>query len=249
MHVNPYSGTPKTPIRNRRGDIHPPSTLRLLTPEERQQNNRPSRRDLLTSSEPDLAYPSSGPDLTVQHAPTENPDEPSKVIWGSNVSVAESMQNFLDFLRNFKVKYRVQHDRINKVENPTQVSRENEDRTLYRDYLRTMRMTSQTTLNLDVVNLLAYPNTRKLYSQLAKYPQEMVPIMDQVLRECMFEFAQEDHADEQLTGDALQMAHDEVADMGSRVHTVRAFGFEPINMRQLNPTGKSSSLSTRISSR
>jgi DNA replication licensing factor MCM4 len=231
-----------TPIRNRRGDIHPPTGTPLFASRDSQAGKQlPKRRDLALSSEPDLAYPSSGPDLTVQAPPTENPDEPVKVIWGTNVSITESMQHFKDFLRNFKVKYRVHHDQVNNVANPVQVSRGSEDRELYRDYLRTMRLTSQTNLNLDAINLLAYPTTRKLYSQLAKYPQELVPIMDQALKDCMFAFAEEDQADEEQSGDreAAQRTIEDLNDMAARVYMVRPFGYAAINMRQLNPSGES----------
>jgi len=40
-----------------------------------------------------------------------------------------------------------------------------------------------------MANLLAYPPSKKLYIQLTKYPQEVVPAMDQVLKDLMLELA------------------------------------------------------------
>ncbi|KAF8323769.1 MCM-domain-containing protein [Clavulina sp. PMI_390] len=198
-----------------------------------------SRRSNLApvSSEPDLAYPSSGPDLTAQAPPTDNPEEAIKVIWGTNVSILESMAAFTDFLRNFRVKYRIQHDRSRNVHHPAQLDPENGERRLYQGYLRTMRLTSQTSLNLDTTNLAAYPPTKKLYNQLLKYPQELVPIMDHVLKDCMIQLAQDDLDDELARGDeGYTLTQDEVDDMNAHVYMVRPFGFEAVNMRNLNPS-------------
>lgn len=46
-----------------------------------------------------------------------------------------------------------------------------------------MRITSQTNLNLDMRNLESYPPTKKMFGLLINYPHEVVPIMDQVLKE------------------------------------------------------------------
>lgn len=196
------------------------------------------RRNLGTSSEPDLAYPSSGPDLTAQAPPSDNPDEAVKVIWGTNVSILESMSAFSDFLRNFKIKYRIKHDRERNINHPAQLDPENGERLLYRGYLRKMRLTSQTNLNLDVINLEAYPPTRKLFTQLSKYPQELVPIMDQVLKDSMIAFAEEDAQEEIDEAEAFKITQKEIEDMTGQVYMVRPFGFNPINMRDLNPSGK-----------
>jgi DNA replication licensing factor MCM4 len=46
-----------------------------------------------------------------------------------------------------------------------------------------MRMTQQTNLNLDLQDLEAYPPTKKLSRWMRTYPQEVVPMCDQVLKE------------------------------------------------------------------
>ena len=55
-----------------------------------------------------------------------------------------------------------------------------------------MRQTGQTNLNLDMVNLLSYPPCKKLFGQLQKYPQEVIPTMDQILKDLVLEIADED---------------------------------------------------------
>ncbi|KAG6846411.1 hypothetical protein C0991_003489, partial [Blastosporella zonata] len=58
----------------------------------------------------------------------------------------------------------------------------------------------------DMVNLLAYPPSKKLY----KYPQEVVPAMDQVLKDLMLELAEQD----QQTGmEGMKDGEAEIADI------------------------------------
>lgn len=49
--------------------------------------------------------------------------------------------------------------------------------------LRKMRITGQTNLNLDINDLEAFPLTKKLSRWIRTYPQEVVPMCDQVLKE------------------------------------------------------------------
>lgn len=46
-----------------------------------------------------------------------------------------------------------------------------------------MRTSKQTNLNLDLSDLEAYPLTKKLARWFRTYPQEVVPVCDQVLKE------------------------------------------------------------------
>ena len=46
-----------------------------------------------------------------------------------------------------------------------------------------MRLGRQTNLNLDLQDLEAYPPTKKLSRWMRTYPQEVVPMCDQVLKE------------------------------------------------------------------
>jgi DNA replication licensing factor MCM4 len=85
---------------------------------------------------------------------------------------------------------------------------------------------------------LSFPPTRKLYHQLVAYPQEVIPIMDQVLKDVMIELAEEDWEimEEGLERDLVE---EEGRDMAGRVYKVRPFGGEKVvNMRELNPQGE-----------
>jgi len=44
-------------------------------------------------------------------------------------------------------------------------------------------------LNIDARNLKAYPATLKLWHQLQAYPQEIIPLMDQAVKDVMVELA------------------------------------------------------------
>jgi DNA replication licensing factor MCM4 len=96
---------------------------------------------------------------------------------------------------------------------------------LYPEYLRKMRLTGDTGLNLDVVNLLAYPPAEKLWWQLQKYPQEVIPAMDQALKDLMVMLAEEDDERDEV-----------VMGVEQAVYKVRPLGYNAINMRDLNPS-------------
>ena len=161
----------------------------------------------------------------------------TRVVWGTNVSLSESMASFSDFIRSFKVKYRVAFDRERGIAVPAMATPQEGERRLYEDLLRKMRVTGHTNLNLDMANLKAYPSTRKLHSQLIKYPQEIIPVMDQVLKDLMIAVAEEDASNgmEGMVGDE---GEDEINEIQSKVYKIRPWGGDACNMRDLNPTGE-----------
>ncbi|KAF8624729.1 hypothetical protein AX17_007060 [Amanita inopinata Kibby_2008] len=231
----PTSSPTKTP-RNRRGDIH--SSL-SLTPSRRARraNPDPNRMDFdnMNSDATHLDLPqSSAPMLSAPVAPSDEPDE-IRAIWGTTVNLAETMKLFREFLKGFKLKYRVAHDR--DLGRRTRILRTPEEGEvlLYENYLRRMRQTGETNLNLDMANLLSYPLCRKLHGQLVRYPQEVIPAMDQVLKDLMLEIAD---MDQQVGVDGMvgEAGDEEIAEIMGRVYKVRPFGLPPVNMRELNPS-------------
>lgn len=191
-----------------------------------------------------------------------------KFIWGTTIELQPAMNQFRDFLINFKPKYRAAYNRKVREEilaeqdnvgqslgfsmdstsaastipapNPLydNLSREKAEEKLYIRYLTTMRKTTQTNLNLDSLNLLAYPPSKKLYHQLLSYPQEVIPIMDQVLKDVMIELSEDAWA---ALGEGLErdMLMEEANEMQGRIYKVRPFGGEKtVNMRDLNPGGE-----------
>ncbi|EDR10345.1 uncharacterized protein LACBIDRAFT_248146 [Laccaria bicolor S238N-H82] len=176
----------------------------------------------------------AAPNLSAPAAPSDEPDE-IRAIWGTTVNLAETMKLFLNFLKGFKPKYRVSYDRDLGLKTRVFATPEEGEVALYETYLRRMRTTGDTNLNLDVVNLLAYPPTKKLHSQLVKYPQEVVPAMDQVLKDLMLEIAD---MDQQAGVDGMEGADgdEEISDIMGKIYKVRPFGLTTVNMRDLNPT-------------
>jgi DNA replication licensing factor MCM4 len=148
------------------------------------------------------------------------------------------MKIFRDFLKGFKPKYRAAHDRELGLPMRAFATPEEAEVLLYETYLRRMRQTGDTNLNLDMANLLAYPPSKKLHSQLFKYPQEVIPAMDQVLKDLMLEIAD---MDQQAGMEGMEGAEgeEEIAEIMARIYKVRPFGLPSVNMRDLNPSGKS----------
>ncbi|KAG5639766.1 hypothetical protein H0H81_000046 [Sphagnurus paluster] len=228
----------KTP-RNRRGDIH--SSLAItparssIAPRRLDYNTPRGDPNDLNSDASHLDVPlSSAPHLSAPAAPTDEPDE-IRAIWGTTVNLAETMKLFREFLKGFKPKYRVAHDRELGLPTRAFSNPEEGEVVLYETYLRRMRQMGDTNLNLDMVNLLSYPPSRKLRNQLYKYPQEVIPAMDQVLKDLMLETAD---VDQQMGVEGMEGAEGdaEIADIMGRVYKVRPFGLTAVNMRDLNPT-------------
>ena len=147
------------------------------------------------------------------------------------------MKLFRDFFKGFKPKYRISYDRDLGLKTRALSSPQEGEVLLYETYFRRMRQTGETNLNLDVVNLLAYPPSKKLHSQLLKYPQEVIPAMDQVVKDLMLEVAEQDQQDG-LEGMQGVEGDEEVNEIMSRIYKVRPFGLLSANMRTLNPSGK-----------
>ena len=79
---------------------------------------------------------------------------------------------------------------------------------------------------------MAYPPSKRLHSQLLKYPQEVIPAMDQVLKDMMLDIADMDH---QATLEGMQGAEggEEISDIMRKVYKVRPFGLPAVNMRHI----------------
>ncbi|AOA60947.1 Mcm2-7 hexameric complex component [Komagataella phaffii CBS 7435] len=147
-------------------------------------------------------------------------EEPVRVIWGTNVSIDECTNSFRSFLLSFKMKYR-------KILDDSSIEEEDE-RNYYVEKLNQMREMGTSNLNLDVINLLAYSFTKKLYYQLIHYPQEVIPIMDQTIKDCMINLILEDNnGDEQ---------DPEVARIDTTIYKIRPYNLQDNKgMRELNP--------------
>ncbi|KAL0066863.1 MCM DNA helicase complex subunit [Marasmius tenuissimus] len=227
----------------RRGDINPttftPTSGRLREARRRdydaQRSDAPMDSDGAHLDGLDLPASSLGPGQPFSAAP-EPDDEPDEIraIWGTLVNLHDVTRMFRQFLQGFKPKYRVAHER--EQGRPTRAySIDESEELLYETYLRRMRQTGDTNLNLDVVNIYAYPPARKLHSHLIKYPEEVVAIMDMVLKDLMLELAERDQ-EAGLDGMEGAEGDDEIGAIISNNYRARPFGVIPVNMRDLNPT-------------
>lgn len=147
-----------------------------------------------------------------------NDSEPVRVIWGTNVSIQDCTNAFRDFLMLFKMKHRKAADGV---------AVEPEDLELYYvSQLTAMKDLGTTNLNLDAANLLAYPATRKLYYQLINYPQEVIPIMDQTVKDCLV-----------LLFLDLAAVPASIDDIETNIYTIRPYNLNAVRrgMRELNP--------------
>ncbi|KAK0560030.1 MCM DNA helicase complex subunit, partial [Tilletia horrida] len=83
-----------------------------------------------------------------------------------------SMNSFRNFLRGFRIKYPWVFMRKRGQSIPTHFSRADDGEILlYESYIRKMRQTDQTNLNLRITDLEAYPPARKLASLIIKHLQ------------------------------------------------------------------------------
>jgi DNA replication licensing factor MCM4 len=114
----------------------------------------------------------------------------TRVIWGTNISVVDSMASFKHFLYSYAKKYRMWAD--GATEEETRALGGVADEKEYMEMLQTMRKTGIHGLNLDAKNLKAYPATVKLWHQLQAYPQEIIPLMDQAVKDVMVELAEKE---------------------------------------------------------
>lgn len=111
----------------------------------------------------------------------------TRIIWGTNISIQDSMSAFKNFLYNYAKKYRMWADGASEEE--TRAMGAAADEKEYLKMLNDMRQLGVTGLNLDIRNLKAYPSTLKLWHQVQAYPQEIIPIMDQAVKDVMIELA------------------------------------------------------------
>lgn len=212
---------------------------------------------------PHRAHPSSAlgnvPTMSAVSATDDmDDDETANVtsIWGTSIVLQQSMNLFRDFLHGFKPKYRAVYNQTvakaaieaGGVAPPVMplydnLSAAKADTPLYEGYLVQMRQTGQNNLNLDAINVLAYPPSKKLYHQIVNYPQEVIPLMDQVLQDVVVEAAEDEldaararNADGDMSDLELTALENELKAFGGRVFKVRTFGGDrTVNMRDLNP--------------
>ena len=176
-----------------------------------------------------------------QQAPTTDAEgraNDTRRIWGTTVSVGETMYLFREFIHNFKLKYRLVWQKENGlISTIASDDREDGEKLIYVDYLRRMRFTSQLNLNLNINDLEAYPSTKKLATSLKSFPAEVVAMLDQVLKDETIEIAESDKNSGRFGMDG-EDANEILSNLGQNIYKCRPFGVKSANMRSLNPKGE-----------
>ena len=190
----------------------------------------------------------------------------SRIIWGTNISITDTMSTFKEFLLSYQKKYRMWADGASEEQTSDPASGGNDRE--YVEMLHNMRHLGVTGFNLDVRNLKAFPSTIKLWHQLQAYPHEIIPLMDQSIKDVMVDQAEEEmtrlRVEQQqnrqnrdpIRSDSSMLVvpgsevnrsagdipiPDLVQDVETRIYKVKPFGLDKsINMRELNPNGRSS---------
>jgi DNA replication licensing factor MCM4 len=114
-------------------------------------------------------------------------------IWGTNVSINDTLATFKDFLRNYTKKYRMWADGMSEEETNADEDSQTKE---YAQTMQNMLTLGVTSLNLDFRNMKAYPPTKKLWEQAQNYPQDIVTLMDQAIKDVMYEIAEAEMAKE-----------------------------------------------------
>lgn len=194
-------------------------------------------------------------------------------IWGTNVSINDTLSVFKDFLRNYTKKYRMWGEGMSEEETSAD---EDSNTKEYVEMMRNMLTLGITSLNLDFRNLKAYPPTKKLWQQAQDYPQDIVTLMDQGIKDVMYEIAEAEMAKQRQSqssaGRTSQRSRfmsseppvpssersepaatprdqdsddvDLCQEVQKRSYRVRPFGLDStVNMRELNPSGAQISIS------
>ncbi|TKA83678.1 hypothetical protein B0A55_00294 [Friedmanniomyces simplex] len=122
----------------------------------------------------------------------------SRVIWGTNVSIADSFSCMKDFLLNFQRKYRMISDNELTEGETLDVGHPGleKDNVLM---LETMLDLGTRAFYLDCRNLKAYPPTRKLWHQVQSFPAEIIPVMDTAIKDALIDLAEKRMSEQRST--------------------------------------------------
>lgn len=182
------------------------------------------------------------------------------VVWGTTVSIEDSFVSFNDFLRNYTKKYKMYADGLSDDDIRDAPDANSKP---YLEALETMLLLGTTRLYVDISDLKLYPPTRKLWHQLILYPQEIVPVMDQAVKDAIMELATKGGRGSQNTASQGQMDLSQSSEpafpssdrpdstpnarmlntsveeqIEKTAYLVRPFGLDKtINLRELNPSG------------
>lgn len=158
----------------------------------------------------------------------EDDDTPVRVIWGTHVSIDYVTDRFRNFIMTFKMNDRYIYDGNEELID----SNFDDNKPYYVKMLNFLKETGATNLNLDVQNLMSLSTTRILASRLICYPQEVIPIMDQTIKDCLISLIIDDPNFEDSDENSKL-----INEIESKIYKVRPFNINNRKgMRELNPS-------------
>jgi DNA replication licensing factor MCM4 len=170
--------------RQRRGDVHSDFW---------DANNNRRRRLMVDANGMPVSSASDAPTFSNMNPGTSDAEalagREDMVVWGTNISLTDTAHAFADFLRNYTKKYRMIQDGEVTSKDRLPTDHHGNERE-YVDMMKAMLEFGVTTLNLDMRNLKAYPKTQKLWYQMQSFPEEIIPIVDTVIKDVMIELAE-----------------------------------------------------------
>lgn len=113
----------------------------------------------------------------------------TRVIWGTNVSIRDSVGAMKDFLRNFQTKYRMIADGELAEGESLDAGHPGLEKGNVA-LLESMIDLGTHCFYLDCRNLKAYPPARKLWHQIQSFPSEIIPVMDTAVKDTIIELAE-----------------------------------------------------------
>ncbi|CAK4156177.1 unnamed protein product [Aphanomyces euteiches] len=158
-------------------DLPPASASADVSPPSSPMSDSTMRRRLPTAPASPGSVSLAPQENEAYVQPTAEQAYSNAVVWGTNVSVSDSMKVFRIFLQEF---------------NPQGLAIS--DESYYRKVLRQLQLTQDSVFNLDCQHLLHFNgDTTKLYSQLLHFPQVLIRILDMVVQDVYKQLYPEDN--------------------------------------------------------
>ncbi|ORZ39082.1 MCM2/3/5 family-domain-containing protein [Catenaria anguillulae PL171] len=177
--------------------------------------------------------------------PNANPDQvdptsQKRLIWGTNISIVDTISQFKDFLVHFTPRHAKRYRRalelgvdVDQVMDAGMVLEDDDYEPYYPVLLQQLKDSMTNILNLDTANLRAYPPTQMLYDHLLKYPHEVISIMDVTVTDYFQRYCLGIDVDAMGGADA---AAADAAELEAMSLSVRPYNLQDsISLRDLNP--------------
>ena len=154
------------------------------------------------------------------------------LVWGTTVSIDDSLVSFRDFLRNFTRKYRMWADGATEADTNGNPEAESKP---YWEALENMLLLGTNKLYLDLRDLKAYPRTLKLWHQAQAYPTEIIPVMDQCVHDTMVELARAEMASQRAASQNTASNAPHLSQSSEMAYPSSERGEEPSTPRPSQP--------------